>query len=184
MEKKCLVEVKDVGSAGFLTNSGILRLFEEVACIHSEMAGFGLNQISETNLSWILLHWKVQVFKRVKYNSTVTIKTWSRNASKCITYRDFEMYDENGTLLCIATSKWTLVKVSTGTITKIAPEVINCYNPEDNHNVFGELDIEKLKEPDVLAKTDVNPTYTFTVLRRDIDMNNHMHNLFYLDYAI
>lgn len=184
MEKKCLVGVKDVGSMGLLTNKGFLNLFEEVACIHSDIAGFGINQMKDTNLSWILLHWKVKVFKRVKYNSTVTVKTWSRNASKCLTYRDFEMYDENGNLICIATTKWTLVTVSTGAITKITPEIINCYHPEDDHNVFGQLDIEKLKEPEVLSHSDIKPSYTFTVLRRDIDVNKHMHNSFYLDYAI
>ncbi len=180
LEKKYLVSVKDVGTSSLITNKGIFRLLEDIACVHSDMAGYGINQISKTRLSWILLHWKVHVFKRVSYNSTVTIRTWGRNSSKCVTYRDFDMYDEDGNLICIASSKWTLVNIDTGKITRITPEIIEAYDFEDDKNVFGEVDIPKLKEPDI----GNNPDYTFIVQRRDIDVNNHMNNLFYIDYAI
>lgn len=181
-EKKCFVKVKDVGSVNRLTNSGFLDLFENVACMHSEMAGFGINQMSQTHLSWVLLQWKVQIFKRVPYNTPIIVRTWAKNANKCLTYRDFEMYDENNNLLGIASTKWSLVDIQTGKITKIPPEVINCYSPEDNRNVFEEVDIPKLREPENILNS--KPDYTFTVSRRDIDMNQHMHNLYYLDYAI
>lgn len=181
-EKKCYVEVKDVASLGLLTNEGFLNLLENVACNHSEVAGFGINQINETHLSWVLLHWKVQIFKRVPYNTPVIIKTWAKSANKCLTYRDFEMYDENHELIGIASTKWSLVDTQTGRITKITPEIIGCYSPEENKNVFEEVEIAKLREPEVIDTME--PCYTFAVSRRDIDMNQHMHNLCYLDYAI
>lgn len=180
IKRKYLVSIKDVGTSNLITNRGFLRLLEDIACVHSDIAGYGINQMSQTHLSWVLLHWKVRIFKRVSYNSTVTIHTWSRNSNKCTTYRDFEMYDENDNLICIASTKWTLVSAETGRIAKITPEIIECYTPEDNKNVFGELDIAKLQEPENIN----NPSYTFTVQRRDIDINHHMNNLFYFDYAI
>ncbi len=65
---------------------------------------------------------------------------------------------------------------------RITPEIINCYSPEDGKNVFNEIDIPKLKEPEILESQI--PSYVFKVPRRDIDVNNHMNNLHYLDYAI
>lgn len=112
-ERKYIVNVTDVGISSKLTNRGILDLLEDVACSHSEVAGYGINQMEKTHLSWVLLHWKVRIFQRPIYNSTVILKTWSRNANKVLTYRDFEMYDEDGNLLCIASSKWTLVSTDT-----------------------------------------------------------------------
>ena len=47
-EKRCYVEVKDVASRGFLTNEGFLNLLENAACSHSEVAGFGINQMEQT----------------------------------------------------------------------------------------------------------------------------------------
>ncbi len=183
IEKKYKISVKDVGTGSLLTNKGILSLLEEIACVHSDIAGYGINQMEKTHLSWVLLNWKVQVFRRVEYNSTVILRTWSRNASRCLTYRDFEILDEQGNRICIASSKWTLVSTETGGIAKITPEVIGCYSPEDEKNVFAELDIPKLKEPENLPESE-KTSYTFTVQRRDIDMNHHMNNLYYLDYAI
>lgn len=186
IEKKYTISVKNVGGGNLLTNNGVLSLLEEIGCIHSDIAGYGINQMEKTHLSWVLLHWKVKVLKRPVYNETVTLKTWSRNSSKVITYRDFEIYDENNNLITIATSKWALVNTDNGGIVKITPEIIESYSPEDEKNVFGEIDIPKLKEPVDLAdiEDNIEPAFSFTVLRRDIDMNHHMHNLYYLDYAI
>jgi len=181
-EKKCYVEVKDVASRGFLTNEGFLNLLENAACSHSEVAGFGINQMEQTHLSWVLLQWKVKILKRVLYNSPVLVRTWAKSANKCLTYRDFEMYDENNELIGIASTKWSLVDTQTGRITKITPEIIGCYSPEDTKNVFEEVEIAKLREPEVIDTME--PCYTFTVTRRDIDMNQHMHNIYYLDYAV
>ena len=44
--------------------------------------------------------------------------------------------------------------------------------------VFDKIEIAKLKEP-----SNVEHTFSFNVLRRDIDFNNHMHNLYYLLYS-
>lgn len=181
-ERKCHVEIKDIGSLGLMTNEGFLDLLENTACIHSEIAGYGVNQMEKTHLSWVLLHWKVQILKRVPFHTPITIKTWAKAANKCLTYRDFEMYDENNELIGVASTKWSLVDTQTGRITKITPEIINCYSPEDSRNVFEEVDISKLREPECIENK--KPDYVFTVSRRDIDMNRHMHNLYYLDYAV
>lgn len=186
IENKYKVIIKNIGAGNLLSNSGFISMFEEAGCVHSDIAGYGVNQMNSTNVSWVLLHWKVKIFKRPIYNETVNIKTWSRNSNKVVTYRDFEMYDKNGNLLAIATTKWTLVSTDSGSITKITPEIIDRYTPEDSSNVFGEIDIPKLKEPIELEQNmgNISPNYTFTVQRRDIDMNRHMHNLYYLDYAL
>lgn len=181
-EKDYIVTMSEMGISNTITNGGILRLFEDIACAHSDIVGLGINQIEQTHLSWFLLQWKVHVFKRAVYNEAISIKTWSRNASKCLTYRDFEMYDQNGNLICIASSKWALIDTTNGKILKITKDVIDRYCPENEKNVFDEIDIPKLQVPKIL-ESDV-PNYVFNVLRRDIDINQHMHNLYYLDYAL
>lgn len=177
-EKKYEVEIGHIGKSNLLTNHGILSMLENIACFHSHTLGYGINQAANTHVSWVLLHWKVSVFKRVTYGSTLTIKTWARSNNIVFTLRDFEIYDENDDLICIASSKWTLINTETKGIMKISDDIISCYNPEEK-SVFNEESITKLKEP-VLPKS---PSYTFNVQRRDIDFNQHMHNLYYLDYA-
>lgn len=179
IEKKYRIDIEHIGKANLLTNHGILSLLESIACYHSDIAGYGINQMEQTHLTWVLLNWKVRVFKRVCYGSIVTVKTWARYASRICTLRDFEIYDEDGNLICIASSKWTLIDLTTKSIIKIPDDILNLYEPEKK-SVFEETDIAKLKAPEIAS---IFPSYTFKVQRKDIDVNEHMHNIYYLDYA-
>ena len=95
----------------------------------------------------------------------------------CQTDSDSEIYDENNNLLVIATSKWTLVDINKGKMAELTPEIINLYKREDK-SVFEERNMPKLKEPaSAISKI------SYPILRSDIDINNHVHNLYYLDFA-
>ena len=143
IENKYRIGVKYVNQNRLLTLRGIILLLEDLACRHSDMVGFGINDTLKTNLSWVLLNWKIKILKEANYGSTVTVKTWSRDTNKLYTYRDFEIYDENNNLICIASSKWVLLSTKTGHITQITDEIRNAYNPE-NKTVFEEPEISKL----------------------------------------
>lgn len=160
-----------------LTNQGFLSFMENIAGMHSEMVGYGSNDISRTRLSWILLGWKVHIFKRPIYGEPVSVKTWSGHAEKFHSYRDFEIYDKDKNLVAIASSKWVLVNIDTGRITKLTEDIMEKYQSEETH-VFEQVEFDKLKEPNSFSYT-----YLYKVLRMNIDINDHMHNLDYLDLA-
>lgn len=176
IEHKFSITIGDVGFSNQLTNKSILKFFEITASLHSDSVGYGLANIEETKLSWVLLNWKLKVLRRPKYADTVLIRTWSRDPQKIYSYRDFEMYDANNNLLAIASSKWALINLTKGLI-KLDQELIAKYKSETK-SVFNELEIPKLKEPDTFSTT-----CTFVVPRYVIDINKHMHNLCYLDVA-
>ena len=105
------------------------------------------------------------------------IHTWARVANKFFTYRDFEIYDGNKNLCAIATSKWTLINIEEGKMSKITEDVINSYKPEEKE-VFEKEKLEKIQEPKEFISS-----IKYEIKRKDIDINKHMHNLYYLDYA-
>lgn len=178
IEEKNTIRIIHIGKEGKFTNRAILSFLENIACQHSDLAGYGYLDIPKTHLSWVLLHWKVEVLQRACYGETITVKTWARSANKFFTLRDFEIYDEKETLLCRASSKWSLINTETASVARVTDEIMAKYHKEDK-SVFNENDIAKLKEPEFLS----TPAFSFTVLRRDIDFNHHMHNTYYLDYA-
>lgn len=166
-----------IGYENSITNSGILSLLEEAAGAHSSSIGCGLNDIPQTHISWVILNWKVQIFKRPKYLDKVTVKTWAREKTKIYSYRDYEIYDKNNNLLIIATSKWIFLDTEKSSILKIEDSFYDKYKPE-NKSVFNIIDIPKLTEPQNSV-----PTFEYTVRRFDIDINGHMHNTNYLNLA-
>lgn len=176
---KCTYRIglTDVRMSNNMTNKSILKVLENAGGMHSEEVGYGLNSIEKTGLSWVLLGWKVKVIKRPKYNTQISIHTWARDSNRVFTYRDYEIYDDNNNLLVIATSKWTLVDINKGKMAELTPEIINLYKREDK-SVFEERNMPKLKEP-ASAISEIS----YPILRSDIDINNHVHNLYYLDFA-
>ncbi len=176
IEQKFKIGFRDTNNTAFLSMKGLLGFLEETGGIHSDIAGYGYNNIEKNKATWILLSWKAHMIKYPKYAETITVKTWARTTSKIHTLRDFEVYDEQNELVAIASSKWVLVNTETKKIQKISEDVISHYAPEDKH-VF-EKDIEKLIEP-----TTFTHEYNYKVRRCDIDINKHMHNLYYVDLA-
>jgi medium-chain acyl-[acyl-carrier-protein] hydrolase len=176
-KEQFIMQLKDIGKDNFIKNRSILEIFENIATHHSDMAGYGPNDIKKTGITWVLLDWKVQVIKRPKYGDKLNVSTWGRLMKKVYTYRDFTIYDENENLLAIGTSKWVLVDTQTRKITKISNDVKEKYTIEEE-SVFNIEELDKLKPPEEYSKE-----IEYTVARRDIDFNGHMHNLYYLDLA-
>lgn len=178
LENEYTVKLSEIGKGNKATNKAILSYLEDIGGLHSNQAGTGIYDIPTTHLTWVLLEWKLKIIKRPKYLEKVKIKTWSKDAIKFYTYRDFEIYDEQGNIIAIASSKWVLLDIEKGKIIKILPEIIGKYEPELTKSVFENDAFEKIKEPN-----EYQYEKEYTVRRADIDVNNHMHNLNYIELA-
>ena len=178
LENEYTVKLSEIGKGNKVTNKAILSYLEDIGGIHSNKAGYGVLEIQETHLSWILLGWRLQVIRRPKYAEKINIKTWSKGVVKFYTYRDFEIYDEQGNLIIKASSKWILLDTEKGKIVRIDSSIMAEYEPELNKAVFDISEFDKIKEPD-----NFEYEKEYTVRRADIDVNNHMHNLNYIELA-
>lgn len=178
VEHNFFVGARDINSLKNLTNKGLLSYLEDIACIHSEIAGYGITNIEKVKKTWILLSWKIKVIKRPKFSDELIVKTWSRKIDKFYAYRDFEVYDQDNNLISIATSKWVFIDIQRGKIIKISEEVSGVYEQE-NISVFDEEEMEKLQEPEgeYLNKID------YKITKNMIDFNKHLHNTYYMDLA-
>lgn len=163
-----------------LSNKGLLSILEDAAEMHSASIGFGVTDIETTKHSWALLNWKVKIIKRAKHGETLTVKTWSRPSNKLHFFRDFELYDSNGNIISIASSKWVLIDIYTHKIAKLSDELEAKYQAEDK-SVFTDeesVTLPKLKEID-----NYSVSLYYKIRRADIDINEHVNNLCYLDMA-
>ncbi len=175
VEQEYYVGYRDINLMEELTNTSLLSFLENNAGKHTNKIGnplFGIN-------TWMLLSWKVKVFKRSKFADIIRVKTWSRKIEKFYAYRDFEVYNDKNELIAIASSKWIYYSMEKGKIIKVPQEIIDIYDSE-NIYAFNEEDSEfsKLQEPE---KFDSMIEYTIT--RNMIDSNSHVHNIYYMDMA-
>lgn len=170
------IQYADIDSQNHLTDYSLLKYLQEIACLHASSLGYGLYDTPHTRVAWLLLDWKLQILSRPSWCDKVHIKTWPSKTDLASCYRDFEVFNENGERICIATSKWILFNIDTLKISRLTPEIAKAFTPVCRR-VFGN-EIEKLKEP---SSFDLETNYT--ILKRDIDTNNHVNNLNYLYFA-
>lgn len=170
-----LIGARDIDSDLKLTNKGILGIFEDTGSSHSDSIGCGLANIEETNLSWIIMHWKVKVYRRPKYGEKIDVATWVAGMKKLFIYREYEVKDSEGNVIIAANSQWVLTHMAKGAI-KIPEWVTDGYGG-DERTVFDGYLMDKLKEPEGKCCEES----TFKVGCSRIDFNGHMNNLQFLD---
>ena len=174
---KFYIGLRDINSKLELTNTGILACLEDIACMHSELAGYGLYNRENTKKTWILLYWKVEVIKRPLYNEVINVETWSRGMDKYYAYRDFKITDKDNNLIIKGTSKWIFVDIDKRKPVRISDEVGEAYFPE-NISVFDDDTAYKLIPPNNYFSST-----NYKITKNMIDINNHLHNIYYMDIA-
>ena len=147
VENEYTVKLSEIRKNNEATNKAILSYLEDIGGIHSNKAGYGILDIPETHLTWLLLEWKLNIIRRPNYNEKIKIKTWSSHSIKFYSFREFEVYDEQKNLIAIASSKWILVNTESGKLTRVEDYILDKYEPEKDKLVFETDEFEKIKEP-------------------------------------
>lgn len=145
VEQNFFVGLGDIDFNNNLKIKSLLRFLEDVGGTHSNKVGYGLLDIPVKKRSWVLINWKVKILKRPRYSENLRVVTWAYGMERIYALRDFEIYNEAGELVIIASSKWVCLDTDKKSIIKIEPELRDAYTIE-NKKVF-EDEIEKLKEP-------------------------------------
>lgn len=178
VEHKFYIGMRDLDENGYITDKGLLAALEDTGGIHSNIAGYGLLDIETTHRFWMVLSWHVEIIRRPKYNETITIHTWSKPCKRLYVYRDFEAFDEEGNLIATAGSKWVFINTENNSIVKANDDLFKTYEIEYEKSSTDIALLDKLKEP-----VNYSNVISYTINREMIDVNEHVHNLDYLDLA-
>lgn len=169
--------LEDIDKNTCLTNKAILRYFENTATYHSDAVGGGIKAVEVTGQTWIVLDWSVKVLKRPKYGENLKVRTWSRGIQKFFAFRDYELINENNEVCVVGTSRWVLMDINKNRMVLLNEELMKMYESESKM-VLPKEDFSKIAIPEDFSK-EIN----YTSMRKDIDFNKHMHNLYHLDLA-
>lgn len=169
--------IEDFNKYGILTYNAVVKIFENAGNAHSDLAGDSVYNIKDLSRAWVLTDWQIQMEDFPVYGDEVMAQTWSEGfTSPLVANRNFLFY-KNGKICGKATTRWILLDLASGRPSRIDPAYLEKYGTEDK-TVFEDKKLIKIPAPE-------NFTFEITipVRRSDIDFNNHVHNLTYLDYA-
>ena len=165
----------DIGRDLCLSLSGVMRMMQEAAIIHSDQSGYSVMDVERTRVVWLLVQWRVRMFGKVKWNEPVDVVTWPQTMEKLTSNRCFQIKNKEGELVAVADSMWLLANADSGRVMRIPAEVSAAYDLIEE----GVFDVPMSK----LSQKVGEKMTSGMVLRRDLDTNHHVNNLVYLEYA-
>ena len=170
--------LEDYKKNGDMLLGSILKILENSGNKHSDAAGDAILEGTNNGKAWILTDWLIEIGTYPKYGDKILARTWSEPLNHPLTCtRDFEIYC-NGELSVRGMTKWILLDLESNRPCRLTAEILDKYQPEDRHT------FEDSKLPRLLAPETFSRETPISIRRLDIDFNDHVHNLTYLDYAV
>ncbi len=155
----------------------LLNFLQDIASESAENLGFGYTFMSEKNLAWFLIKYRMEFTDYPIGVYDLTLKTRPRGYNKLFAYREFEMFEKDKPLGKVF-SVWSIVDKENRTTIPVASVILD--NPEMQPYT---------KKEDDLAFARVKPieNYSlnkeFEVRYNDLDVNGHANNGNYIVWA-
>jgi acyl-ACP thioesterase len=177
-EKELTIGSYFVDNRQRLTVPALLGLMQEIAWEHSTSYNAGWNFLQSINLFWALSKMYLKINRLPLWNEVVILRTWGKQPENVIFHRDFEMCDAQGNMLLTATSAWATLSTIDGKVQRMPAEVTHRIVVPENRHAIREA------APKVKKISVVNSPCWHPVLHSDIDMNQHVNNTRYVQWAL
>ena len=157
----------------------ISRFMLDAASIHAQMRGFGYDQITKDNLTWVLSRLSVQMEEYPVHDQDVTVETWIEAVSRSFTERCFCIINPSGKTIGYARTIWAAIDLQTR-----RPVDLPAWRPDMPAYIETEKRCRVEKMNKLLPVEGIEPYMGYTVRYSDIDINKHMNSIKYIEHTI
>ena len=168
---------------------GALRLpvfcnyMEEVAGTHASRLGVGLDALIPLGLSWAMRKMRLHILRMPLVGEQTLLTTWPCNRDKLTFRRDFLLTNENtNEHLVAATTQWVIFDMHSRKLAQL-PETM-LLPLEQKPNPYIESDDVRIPPVKNAPSGNPLPCPTFAIRQADIDANNHVNNVRYVDFIL
>jgi len=167
----------EVGCDEGLTIPSLLNYFQEIAWEHAGMLGFGMEDLQKDGLFWALARIRLEITNLPKWKDTVTLVTYPSGIDGLFAIRDYEMYDSGGHPLIMATSSWLILNHTNRKPIRTADYMKDRKLVDRRSTSTFASKIDSLN-------SHIDYSYRSQVKPYDIDVNNHVNNVRYIEWAL
>ncbi len=166
------------GPDGLLRTHIWFDYLQHLAACHAECLDFGMSALKENGLIWVLSRLKLHLDSAPRFDDVLRIETYHNGTEKIFAKRQFILSSAvTGKRFGYASSFWLCLKLpnlrpcSPATALKLEEHVNT-----DREDFFPMLD--------KLPSADGTDPVTHSVSGTHIDLNDHLNNTFYCEYAL
>jgi len=164
---------------GNLWLHSLANYLQDAADRNSTDLGFGLPQLLEQGLSWVLHRMRIDIHRWPKALEEVIVTTHPSGVERIYVYRDFRVYDQEQNMLISASSTWLVFDLKKRKLTVPSPELKQGSEPYQN---IPHLPRADQKYP-IMPVTWLYQTQV-TARHIDIDQNQHVNNSVYFHWLL
>lgn len=168
----------EVNTDGFALLSTLANAMQESAGAHADSLGWSMQALLDQNMGWILNRFTLDIKRYPKAGEMVHIDTWPSGADRLFAYRDFELFDDDKNLVLTARTAWLILDIARRRPIPTPPDVVEIGAQSQRS---ARIEIEgKLPRPD----RDPVSSLRFPVRRADLDINQHVNNVRYMEWVL
>lgn len=170
-----IIRSYEVDGSGSVTLPRIADYFQEAAGKNAHDLNFDISHLQEKGATWVLfrLHIKIDDFPLRWEN--ITVNTWPSSGDGVRAFRDYELVNREGQRLGKGVSQWMVLNIKNRRPMRMPKEVIEMGLDFEHHLLpVDKVPFEKMKNHDFQTDLEVS--------RFDIDMNNHVNNVKYIEW--
>ncbi|MEX0823064.1 MAG: acyl-ACP thioesterase domain-containing protein [Balneolaceae bacterium] len=165
-------EVQTNGSA---TLGSVCNYFQEAAGLHAHELEFDISQLQAKGITWILYKMNIEILDYPERWNTVKVLTWPSSGDGLRAYRDYQLFNSEGQIIAKAVSQWMVLDLKTRRPVRMPREIVEMGLEQEQHVM--EFDKSQLKVNQGTDSVEIT-----TVGKHDLDMNDHVNNVKYIDW--
>ena len=172
-----VVRASDVTPNGTASVLALATFFQEAAGRHAAALGVSMQDLLADGKAWVLARLRMEVDRLPAWEEEITIETWPSGLDRLYATREFVFRDQDDRELARGTSAWLVIDTERRRPLR-PPSALYDIEVPDRPAPLGE------EAADLSAPSTVERERTFSVRYHDLDLNRHVNNVRYLEWAL
>jgi acyl-ACP thioesterase len=168
----------EMNKFGVASTTTILTLLEETAADHCYSINHSLYDLEKQNIGWVLLSGIMQMDRYPAYKEKITIRTWLSAYSTVKGFRENVIFDEQGHVIGKAKGLWVFFDINR----RRPVQIFDAFR--EKWSFCNEECIQYDITKKIVPVDSVSHIKEFRVGRFDVDTNQHVNNIRYLQWLM
>ncbi|MFA7492653.1 MAG: acyl-ACP thioesterase domain-containing protein [Proteiniphilum sp.] len=174
-KKYCFeIEAQDIDFRRRVSLRSLTNMVLIAAGKNADENGFGLLELQTEHCTWVLSRLVIDMDQMPIEKDSLSIETWIEHIGTAFTTRNFRLTDAAGIVIGHAKSTWAIIDMRTRRSVRL-----------DNIPSMQQFVVDEsvpIDEPDRIAIVEGEVANNFTTKYSDIDVNNHVNSLNYVQW--
>jgi acyl-ACP thioesterase len=164
-------------AGGKISIQSLCNYLQEMAGLHAAELGVSVTDLFKKNLTWVLSRLHVIIDHYPSWGDYVTIDTWPSGAEGLYAIRDFYIIDSADKMIGRAISSWMIIDL-------VKKKPIEMPKFVHDLRLTGKERAIEDHFPKLPKISEINFEKQFNVRRSDLDINQHVNNVNYIEWAV